>query len=206
MSRVLTLDQAAVGETSDVVLTRNWPLQRADERLPHDLTGDGRSILHLVCSVLDALKLKYEVLPTEVGVAEGQDADDRFIYYGLQCDCGMCKYLVVTNDTEKKLLIYLKSPTLIPTALRTNAALYLMYINNMIALGSFELDFEDGEVRFKISSMGTNLSEDVVKYMTQLSMAMMDRFFPGLMAVVYGKVEPSQAYQTCASWEERKDV
>jgi hypothetical protein len=65
-----------------------------------------------------------------------------------------------------------------------------------MAIGNFEMDLNDGEVRIKntVDFQGSHLSVDMVKHMTGISAAMMDRFIPGLMAVIYGGKDPKVAY------------
>jgi hypothetical protein len=77
-------------------------------------------------------------------------------------------------------------------ALLSAAALYV---------GNFEMDLNDGEVRFKISNqlLDTLLSAEMVKHTVVLSAQMIDQFFPGLMAVVYGGKDPKDAHGDCTS-------
>ena len=68
-----------------------------------------------------------------------------------------------------------------------------------MALGSFEVDFRDGEVRYRcaIDVEGSALSLPMIRTNIMVSAATTDRFFPGLMAVVFAHKAPQLAYDDC---------
>lgn len=78
----------------------------------------------------------------------------------------------------------------------------------LLYVGNFEMDLNDGEVRFKSANhlLGTQLSADMVKHTVALSARMVDQFFPGLMAVVYGGKDPMAAYEDCRNSDRVQDA
>ena len=91
-------------------------------------------------------------------------------------------------------LVYARAPFLIciasfrqtvPDARRLEAAEYLHRINYGLLLGNFEMDYDEGEVRFRTSLMAEgSLSHEVFDRYIQMPAAMLDRYAPGLAAIV----------------------
>lgn len=77
----------------------------------------------------------------------------------------------------------------------------MTHANYGIFLGNFEMDLNDGEVRFKSSCQlnDSELTAEMVKRTVAVTVTMADRFFPGLMAVVYGGKDPKVAYDDCVT-------
>lgn len=91
-------------------------------------------------------------------------------------------------------LVYTRAPFLIciasfrqtvPDARRLEAAEYLHRINYGLLLGNFEMDYDEGEVRFRTSLMAEgSLTHEVLDRYIQMPAAMLDRYAPGLAAIV----------------------
>ena len=67
--------------------------------------------------------------------------------------------------------------------------------NYGLHIGNFELDMGDGEVRFKtsIDTESTALSFELVRNVVYANVMQMDRYLPGLMAVLGGQATPADA-------------
>lgn len=99
-------------------------------------------------------------------------------------------------------------PVAVPEEQRLRACEYLTRANYGLVIGSFEFDMNDGEIRFKVSHCfrgNSTLSKEMVVQDYILSMAMMDRYFPGLMNVVYAGVEPAAALATIEVEAQRQE-
>ncbi|MGI5884250.1 MAG: YbjN domain-containing protein [Candidatus Spyradocola sp.] len=73
----------------------------------------------------------------------------------------------------------------IPDERRLEAAEYLHRINYGLLLGNFEMDYDEGEVRFRTSLMAEGpVSHEVLDRYIQMPAAMLDRYAPGLAAIV----------------------
>ena len=91
-------------------------------------------------------------------------------------------------------LVYARAPFLfcsarfrqtVPDARRLEAAEYLHRINYGLLLGNFEMDYDEGEVRFRTSLMAEgSLTHEVLDRYIQMPAAMLDRYAPGLAAIV----------------------
>ncbi|MCS6820133.1 MAG: YbjN domain-containing protein, partial [Chitinophagales bacterium] len=83
----------------------------------------------------------------------------------------------------------------IPEPKRKAVAEYITRANYGLLLGNFEMDFNDGEVRFKNSYALDDTfphSEEVLRRNFVVNVEMMDKYLPGMMAVVYGNAIPEE--------------
>ncbi|WP_302338259.1 YbjN domain-containing protein [uncultured Ruminococcus sp.] len=82
-----------------------------------------------------------------------------------------------------------------------NLALFLAYVNDGMRYGNFEFDLDDGEVVFKYSSIvpeGADLDYDYFDHIVLLSLAMLDKYADGLIAMMLGySDDPEGAYKKC---------
>jgi hypothetical protein len=57
------------------------------------------------------------------------------------------------------------------------------------------MDMDDGELRYKVSVdvEGGELTSKMVSYMMGYAVVRMDKYYPGLMALLYGGATPADA-------------
>ena len=125
-----------------------------------------------------------------------QQLEDRNIYrMGFAGNNGdtTC-YAQVLVDLEI-FLFYVQWPVKVPEDARLAAAEYLTRANYGLRIGNFEMDFSDGEVRYKSSLdfEGATLTPDLIKHAIYPAVQTMDRYLPGLMAVMYGGKPAAEA-------------
>jgi hypothetical protein len=72
---------------------------------------------------------------------------------------------------------------------------FITRANYGLRIGNFELDFRDGEVRYKSSLdfEGETLTPGLVKFAIYPAVQTMDRYLPGLMGVIYGHKPRAEA-------------
>ncbi|MEQ8756920.1 MAG: YbjN domain-containing protein [Coleofasciculus sp. G1-WW12-02] len=78
---------------------------------------------------------------------------------------------------------------------------FITRANYGLSIGNFELDFADGEIRFKTS---IDVTEDgfglaTIERLVYTNVLMMDRYLPGLMTILSGSASPEQAIQAIES-------
>jgi hypothetical protein len=102
----------------------------------------------------------------------------------------------VRGDFDQ-LVIYVFAPVAVPEERRPAVAEFLTRANYGMRIGNFELDFTDGEVRYKSSLdfEGVGLSPVVIRNSLYPAAQTMDRYFPGLIAVVAGAKTPQQSVE-----------
>lgn len=93
-------------------------------------------------------------------------------------------------------------PMRAPEARRTAMAEAINRINQSLVFGNFEMDPEDGEIRFRTtveapSAMDYKMFDRV--FHSNLSAA--DRYFPALMAVAYGNAVPASVLDLARPFE-----
>jgi hypothetical protein len=86
-------------------------------------------------------------------------------------------------------------PSNVPEDKRPTIAEFLTRANYGLVIGNFEMDYNDGEVRYKtsIDVEGGELSPKMIENMMQANLMTMDRYFPGLMSVLYGGRDPAES-------------
>ncbi|CAB9522269.1 Pfam:DUF1790 [Seminavis robusta] len=156
-------------------------------------TSDEGPMLRTTKAGLDELGLKYELQEP------GENARSRTIVFGMNCKVGLSRVVIATEEADKKFHFYIKAPASVPEDKRTQAALFITWVNYGLSIGNFEMDLSDGEVRFKSSNhlLGSELSTEMVGHTVALCVKMIDQFFPGLMGVVYGGKDPKDAHDEC---------
>ena len=100
----------------------------------------------------------------------------------------------VTRDVEQ-ILFYSVLPLNVPDDKLGAIAEFITRANYGMALGNFELDFNDGEVRYKTSVDVTDaeITNNLLRPLIYTNVLMMDKYMSGLMAVVYADMSPAEA-------------
>ncbi len=103
-------------------------------------------------------------------------------------------WIVCYEETER-LCVLAIYPLAVPENKRMAVAEYLTRANFGILVGNFELDMRDGEIRYKTSAdvEDTPLHYKFVKNLLVANLGMADRYFPGLMKVLYAGMTPADA-------------
>jgi len=83
----------------------------------------------------------------------------------------------------------------VPENQRSAVGEFLHRANYGMIIGNFELDFSDGEIRYKTSLdvEGDRMSVALCRQLVLANVMMMDRYMPGIMAVTFGNVSPAAA-------------
>ena len=96
---------------------------------------------------------------------------------------------------REQFLFYVLAPVKAPEEARPAVAEFITRANYGLRIGNFELDYRDGEVRYKsgLDFEGTLLTPALIKYAIYPAVQTMDRYLPGLMSVIYGNRSPAEA-------------
>jgi hypothetical protein len=99
------------------------------------------------------------------------------------------------RDDQEQFVFYSVCPINAPDSKRLAVAEFLTRANSGMIIGNFEMDFEDGEIRYKtsIDVEDDSLSSAVIKRLVYANVMMMDAYLPGIMSVIYGDVTPLDA-------------
>jgi hypothetical protein len=83
----------------------------------------------------------------------------------------------------------------VPEEQRSAVAEYLTRANYGLHIGNFEMDYSDGEVRYKSSLdfEGVPLTPELIRNAIYPAARTTDRYMPGMMKVIYGGLSPEEA-------------
>jgi len=121
--------------------------------------------------------------------------EQMFLRTGFQGENGQWNCYAHVREEQAQFIFYSVCPVKAPEAKRPALAEFLTRANYGLYIGNFELDFDDGEARFKTSLgvEGEQLTLALVQQMVYANVLMMDRYLPGILRVVYGDAPPAEA-------------
>lgn len=103
-------------------------------------------------------------------IAHCRESEDRFIFYSIG---------LAASPPERRLAL----------------AEFLTRANFGLLMGNFEMDMDDGEVRFKtsIDVEGDRLTTALINQLVRVNIEMMDKYLPGILAVAHQEIDPLTA-------------
>ena len=114
---------------------------------------------------------------------------------GFRGENGQWTCLAQAREEQSQFLFYSLCPVNAPEDSRPAVAEFLTRANYGLFIGNFELDLDDGEIRYKtsIDVEGDHLSPALVQQLVYANVFTMDRYLPGMMGVIYGHISPEDA-------------
>lgn len=102
---------------------------------------------------------------------------------------------VQAREAQEHLVVYSVLPVLTPADRRDEMAGFITRANFDMPVGNFELDYSDGEVRYKTSADLEDVEEFQLLFRNLLfaNVLSMDKYFPGLMQVIAGGMTAAEA-------------
>jgi hypothetical protein len=99
------------------------------------------------------------------------------------------------RQDQQVFIFYSVCPINIPPEKFAEVAEFLTRANYGLPLGNFEMDYTDGEVRYKcsIDVDKSELTAGLISNVVYANVGTLDRYLPGLMQVVFGNVTPIEA-------------
>ncbi len=115
-------------------------------------------------------------------------------------------YAIVRVDLEE-FLFYAVAPVKVPEEVRVAVSEYLTRANYGLRIGNFELDYSDGEVRYKSSLdfEGQSLTSELIRNAIYPAVHTMDRYLPGLLRVSFGGATPHEAIEEAEGGQQPED-
>ncbi|HMA36622.1 MAG TPA: YbjN domain-containing protein [Chloroflexia bacterium] len=105
----------------------------------------------------------------------------------------MC--LAQAREEQQEFIFYSVCDVNAPEERRAAMAEFLTRANYGLYLGNFEMDYSDGEIRYKtsIDVEGATLTAPLIKSLVYANVSLMDRYLPGIMSVLYAGTAPLEA-------------
>ncbi|MGB6300849.1 MAG: YbjN domain-containing protein [Rivularia sp. (in: cyanobacteria)] len=112
-----------------------------------------------------------------------------------QGDSGKWTCYARAREQQRQFLFYSVVPIQAPENKLADVAEFISRANYGMAVGNFELDFTDGEIRYKTSiDVDRNqLNFDFIRSLVYTNVMMMDEYLPGIMSVIQGEMEAQEA-------------
>ncbi|MEM9449475.1 MAG: YbjN domain-containing protein [Cyanobacteria bacterium P01_E01_bin.6] len=112
-----------------------------------------------------------------------------------QGDNGQWLCYAQLQEEHRQLVFYSVLPLRVPDEKQMAIAQFMIRANNGLAIGNFELDFEDGTIRFKTSlrSPNTPLTDDVIRDLIYTNVLTVDQYLPGILQLLYSTTDPAAA-------------
>lgn len=186
---------------SPLLETESWYALSVTREVLRDAQGgslrEGYSTLHASAAPslqLDILTIASAALE-ERGLDWQETTDDEVIRAEVTGDNGTWAVFAVARERENRCTVYAQVPWNTPEDRRGLMSEAITRINFGLPVGNFEMDFADGEIRFKTSvdlgeeRMTTGLFEGLY----EPNMATMDHYLPALEAVRDGRQDPETA-------------
>ena len=104
-------------------------------------------------------------------------------------------YFAYVNEENQQASFYSIYPEKTPEKMRTAMAELLTRINYGMPIGNFEMDMDDGEIRFKTSVDVTDdrLSFGLLTQLSESNLYLMDRYYPAIQSVIDDGTGPLEA-------------
>jgi hypothetical protein len=114
---------------------------------------------------------------------------------GFRGENGQWTCIAQAREEQSQFLFYSLCPVNAPEDRRPAVAELLTRANYGLFIGNFELDLDDGEIRYKtsIDVEGDRLSPALVQQLAYANVFTMDRYLPGMMGLIYGHISPEEA-------------
>lgn len=99
------------------------------------------------------------------------------------------------REEQHQFVFYSVIPVNAPEARRAAVVEFITRVNYGLIIGNFELDYSDGEIRYKSSLdvEGDELTEDLIRNAVYRNVYTTDRYLPGIMSVIYADADPAEA-------------
>ena len=136
---------------------------------------------------LDGLKWKYHRYPEKPVLYSGFNGDN------VQWDFSL--YARETSPGHFLLGVNSFIPNKTPADRRTAIMELLTRINFDLAVGCFELDLADGEIRFRTSMIlpAADITPGIIEHLLRSNFSIVDERFPQITAVLYSGATPADA-------------
>lgn len=156
-------------------------------------TSPASSMLATVKDALDGWNIHYN----EVLEEKREPGTGSIIVFNMTAENANFRCLLNLLEEEERFGVYLTSPVKVDEKYRRSVAEYIARVNFGVLIGHFDLDFRDGEVRYKATTdvHGSFLSKEMVQQMMGASLCTVDSYFPGIMEVCFGGKTPEEAYE-----------
>ncbi len=152
------------------------------------------SLWAVVADFLEAEEWPYVKLPATAETTATQTTRLRLAFKG---ENGQWFCYITLNPEQQTLCFYSNSPASAQSEQCPAIAEFIARANYGMILGNFELDYSDGEIRYKtsIDVEGDRLTAALLQNLVYTNVMTMDQYLPGILAILEQNATPAQAIQ-----------
>ncbi len=116
--------------------------------------------------------------------------------FGISGENGKFQCVADVREDEKRFIFLTICSANVPENKKRNICELLTRLNFGNFLGNFEMDYQDGEVRYKTSIYwgDKGLDVEVIEMLFMTNIITMDNSLPGIMNIIYSDSTPLEAY------------
>jgi hypothetical protein len=126
------------------------------------------------------------------------NTDAGSICVDFQGDVGTYRVIASVDDDGELFEVLGFASVRIPEGARPSIAETIVRANYGLRVGKFEMDYDDGELRFQVAHVLTDgvLDDTIIARSFGTAMTMLDRYLPAILSVVYGNELPKDAVRS----------
>jgi len=123
------------------------------------------------------------------------DPQRPLLHAGFKGKNGNFRLVAVVDESDDFLQVISFVPIVVPPSKRAAAAELCARLSFPMKIGNFELDCNDGELRFRTYTPYSKgeLKDDVIRRVVGINLVMVDQHFPAFIQVIYGNESPTKA-------------
>ncbi len=123
------------------------------------------------------------------------DHEELLIRAGIKGDSCSFEFVAMVGEDDDIFQVIALLPVLIPEGSRPAIAEAIARINFPLKIGKFELDYDEGRLRFHIGQIlaGGQLDDEIIRHAIGCCVSMVDRYLPAVLSVIYGNELPKDA-------------
>jgi hypothetical protein len=124
-----------------------------------------------------------------------QSEDETALTMSVSGKNGKWRCYAKAREEQSQFLFYSICETTVPDDKRSEIAEFLTRANYALVIGNFEMNYISGEIRYRtsIDVEGDRLNLVLLKNVVYANVVMMDRYLPGILAIIHGGVTPETA-------------
>ena len=123
--------------------------------------------------------------------------DASIIQMGFSLENGTYQLYMKIREDRRQVLLFGYLDSKVPPDKRGQVAEVLVRANYGLLIGNFELDMDNGDLRYKTSVDvdGGQLTPKMVQNLIAVNVGTLNRYVPAVLSVIYGNVDPKDAFQ-----------
>ncbi len=124
-----------------------------------------------------------------------QVEEDSVLYMDFPGKNGIFTCYAKARETQQQLIFYSHCPIIVPESKLLSIAEFITRANYNMVIGNFELDFNEGEIRYKtsIDIEDMQLSYNCIKNLIYTNVNIIDKYLPGIISLINDDVLPAFA-------------